>query len=279
MFSNGQAFTIVRDSAWFFDPVTGATTELAAGLAHSRQAVFNTPQFINNHGQVVGIAANNSGGGDFVWLYDHRTKGLINSFDIRNSFTVSPLSGAEIYIQALTESGLVLGQSTRRQTNGADAGRTMWLFDSVTRTTYDLTFSQHANGSAFTEVVRLGDDGTMFGEYDSYSGNTFNGRRYFYWSIQHGFHDLESLIVGDLAAAGWADIVHNTNFSTTPLQWVNDNLLVARGQRLDGNHLQFALIRIPEPGTMSTVASTALLALVWRCGRRPSSHERKLRFH
>ena len=259
LFYQGSSGSIVRNSAWFYDPATHATIELAQALAESRLISFNNPIAISNRGQVVGIARNTNGtpgsAGDFVWFYDHTTGVTLTDFDVRNSFTVKSSAGASLYIQQLTDTGLVLGQNARHDSNGADAGNTMWLFDSNTDKTYDLTFSQQAQrGLAFTNVLHLADDGTMFGEYDAYSGNSLLGRRYFYWSIQYGFHDLQSLIVGDINAQGWSDILHTANF-TAGLHYVNDNFMTGVGLRSNGNSLQFALVRIPEPQTIYLLAA------------------------
>jgi hypothetical protein len=264
LFFQGHSGTIVRESAWFFDPQTGATVELAKSLAESRDIIWNGPRYLNNRGQVVGVAENNSGRGDYVWLYDHRIGSVVSDFDVRNSFTVSRVGGANISIRQLTESGLVLGASERNHPIGSDAGLNLWLYDSRSGVTHDLVFAQSAGGEAVTEVLHLADDGTMFGEYSVYNGYAHAGQRYFYWSIEHGFHDLESLIVGDLAALGWADILRGEGFNDK-LKFVNDNLLVAHGLRLNGNYLQLALVRVPEPCS----AGLLLLAALAINKRRP----------
>lgn len=260
LFHQGMPYVITRDSAWFYDPLTGDSFELAKDLAINRSAIWNTPHSINNSGQVVGISSNTSGLGDFVWLYDHRDKSFVSDFDIRNAFTVRPSGGADISIRQFTETGLVLGDSARRTSLGSDAGKTLWLYDSNGNQTYDLTFSVKSDGNAFTDVLHMADDGTMFGEYDAYDGNVYEGRRYFYWSILHGFHDLESLVVGDMQGLGWADLFRAQGFNTK-LQIVNDSLLFGYGLRLNGNSLQFALVKVPEPATATMLLTMATLGV------------------
>ncbi|MBA4104359.1 MAG: hypothetical protein C0485_01275 [Pirellula sp.] len=273
LFHQGLPYVITRDSAWFYDPTTGESFELAKDLAISRKTIWNGPRAINNVGQVVGISSNNSGLGDFVWLYDHRTKSFASDFDIRNAFTVRPSGGADIYVHELTETGLVLGESARRATNGSDAGKTMWLYDSNVNKTHDLTFSVKSDGEAYTDVLHLADDGTMFGEYDAYDGNVYEGRRYFYWSILHGFHDLESLVVGDMQGLGWGDLVRGQGFNEK-LRFVNDSLLFGYGLRLNGNSIQFALVKIPEPASAIMLLASAVVGCAsfrrranWTCIR------------
>jgi hypothetical protein len=244
---SGGASNVVRDSAWFFDSTSNTTSEIAAAVGVAKQASTNTPYALNSQGQVVGIAKNTrSNLGDFVWFYDNSTKTVTSDFDVRNQYTVLTNGGAELFIDQLTDSGLVLAESTRFHSFASPAGKTEWIYDFRTRTTYDLTFSQKAgSGDAYTNVVHLSDDGTAFGEYDAYSGSVLLGRRYFYWDIPHGFIDLQSLVTPDLAAMGWSDLVHSNGF--TGLRYVNDRLLLGIGLRSNGNILPFALILVPEP--------------------------------
>jgi hypothetical protein len=256
---SGTPSNVVRDSSWFFDPTTSTTTEIASAVAVAKQASTNTPNALNNNGQVVGIARNTtSNKGDFVWFYDNSTKNVTSDFDVRNQYTVRTSGGADLFIDQLTDSGLVLGESTRFSSPSNSIGKTQWLYDFRTKTTYDLTFSQKAgSGDAYTNVVHLSDDGTMFGEYDSYSGSSLLGRRYFYWSIPLGFIDLQSLVAGDISGAGWRDLVHSSGFSLG-LQYVSDGLLIGRGLRSNGNNLPFALILVPEPNAALLLCAAAL---------------------
>lgn len=266
----GSPDSFVRDSAWLYDATTGNTTEIAASVATAKQAIFMNSMLLNNQSQVVGIAQNTTGRGEFVWFYDKATNQVTSDFDIRNSSTVRTSSGADLFLWQLTDTGLVLGQDARFA-SGNNVGRALWLYDSRTHTTYDLTFSQKAGtGDSYTDAIHLADDGTIFGEYDAYSGSTLLGRRYFYWSIPMGFIDLQSLVANDLASNGWADLVHSSGFSLG-LDYVRDGLLIGRGLRSNGNNLPFALVLVPEPtGALLFLAGGLVFGAFGRRTRRSS---------
>jgi len=256
----GNPSSVRRDSPWFFDPKSGETIELARTLAIERNTVFIGPLRLNDRGQVAGISTNNSGGGDFVWFYDQQTGTTVTDFDIRDEFTFRPTrGGAEVSILELTDSGLVLGSSGRHQTNGADAGNTLWLYDSDLDVTHELVFSTSGRGEAFTNVAYMSESGVLFGEYDAYDeAALLSERRYFYWSLDYGFSDLESLIVGDLTDEGWDTIVRSLDFSGD-LKIIDESFLTGRGLRVDGSSMPFALIQVPEPTAGLLFATATLL--------------------
>ncbi|MCA9234503.1 MAG: hypothetical protein KDA44_03480 [Planctomycetales bacterium] len=264
LFAN-SASTVQRDSAWFYDIESGQTHELAQDLMIRRRAIWNRPHQLNDRGQVAGVMTNNQGGGDYVWFYDHETGATTSDFDIRNEFTVdSNGQGADIEILQLTDSGLVLGRNERHIFNRGRPTFAAWLYDSSSHTTYDLSFSTNSEGAAYTDVVSLSESGAMFGTYDFYGEtDAFEGVRYFYWSLVDGFHDLESLIVGDFDAAGWDTIIGSLNFSGD-LKIVDESFLTARGRRLDGSYMPFALIRVPEPATLSLLCAALVAGAAWR---------------
>lgn len=109
----------------------------------------------------------------------------------------------------------------------------------------------------------------MFGEYDAYAGSVYEGRRYFYWSTLHGFHDLQLLVVGDMQGLGWADLLRAQGFNEK-LRFVNDSLLFGYGLRLNGNSIQFAFVKVPEPATAMMFLATMTVGMAAFRHRRSS---------
>ncbi|MAT68567.1 MAG: hypothetical protein CMJ58_03500 [Planctomycetaceae bacterium] len=271
--TSGQAVGIsypqlhVDVKPWFFDPITEQTVPVADEFIRTLDARRSSPSFLNEHGQVVGITRTYAGD-DEVWLFDYETGQTHAAFDYRDEFTEK-----EITIHALTDTGLVLGSNERR----ANGDHTPWLYDSNTGETHSLIFSQSSQGRALSQIAYLSDDGVILGEYDAYSESDESSKRYFYWSIAHGFHDLESLVDGDLDLLGWSSLAISPNGVTSgvanprDIVAIDDSFLWARGKRLDGYEMAFALIQVPEPRSWALAAS-ALLSLL---GARSAAPKRK----
>jgi hypothetical protein len=253
----GSASVIDRHSSWFFDSATGSTIELVATFANIRRANYTGAQLMNDNGVVVGVASGITVGSQWVWLYDHRTKTTRLDFEYQVPGGSVVSSNGDIELIKLTDSGLVLGQ-TKRDTGSGDVGYSDWLYDSNTRITHSLVFSENrSNGAAFTQVDYLGEDGVMFGLYDAYdTSNQLLGRRYFYWSIADGFHDLESLVQGDLSVLGGR--LQFDPSAAPRLRIISPDFMYGSLYQSSSSYIPLAFVRVPEPATATLIFIVAL---------------------
>lgn len=244
---DGAPFIIKGRRNWFFDPESQETIDLIRPLIDQRGALNTGALSLNENGQVVGVAGAQITGEDWVWFYDHESQQTHVDFELPYTDVPDPFQRTDPEIELLTDSGLVLGSTVPFGSNSFRK----WLFDSQTGVTHDLTFSRRqSDGDAFTQVDYLSDDGVAIGRYDLYDGEALLGRRWFYWSLNHGFHDLESLIVDDLSELGWETLFEPSGFNP-PIGVITEEFIYAYGVRLSGNALPFALVPIPEPATVA----------------------------
>jgi hypothetical protein len=232
----------IEFAAWIFDPTTRMTKPIGQRAAVDAAIRFNYPRAINSRQQVVG------GDDRAWWFYDPQASG--------DGIFINPRDAAhgDAEMDFLSESGYVVGHSNR-----LSGGQSSWFFDPVSRQTTLLSFSQRNDGTAFTSVDYLSEDGVAIGLYDLYDGNALLGRRPFMWSQLLGFHDLSDLIVTGSDPFAWKGFIYQ-------LTHVDPKLIAGLGRLPDGQLVPFILTAIPEPATSSLllVSLAAVVAMFRR---------------
>jgi hypothetical protein len=198
--------------AWLYSPTTNSTKQIGltdGGHIQTSGYLFNQSIGINAAGEVIGYAKRYNGSADQgqdAWFYSPTTKttesiGLIDKVHMQADGTAvnNPMM--------VNAGGLIVGVANRYNGGGdpsmSDQGVDSWLFDPVSRVTYNLVSSPSAAGFASSSVGYLGDDGTVLGTYVVNGGPTQDA---FLWTEAGGFHDLGDLVQGGLTAAGWANL-------------------------------------------------------------------------
>ena len=147
-----------------------------------------------------------------------------------------------------------VGTTKKYDGSGNYLGDRATFFEPVTGTTF-IAPSSDLTGYGFSQPQFITDDGLVFGDYYKFniSGN-YLGTYAFMWSKAGGEVDLDSLIAGGPAAAGWdhLEFVEATN---------SLGQLVGYGIRSNGETQGFVLTPTPEPATIGLLAPAVLLFL------------------
>ena len=189
-------------SAWLYNGASTVNVGLT-GTEHTRNDGHRSSDavFLNEAGQVAGVAERYSGGsswlGQSVWFYNGSSTNNVG------------LTGAEYtrfdgrqdnQLVALNAAGQVAGTAARYLSGGTSA----WLYDLTLDQTFALDLSVRSDGRAVSRVEYLGDDGLLLGSYELFDiDDTSLGFRAFAFTLDDGAIDLGSLVEGGLDAAGW----------------------------------------------------------------------------
>jgi hypothetical protein len=167
---------------------------------------YDTPEYLNQAGQIVGSSSEFFGGsepGVATWFYDGSTSVQTGLLDARHT----RIDGAR-YSQHrdLNDSGQAIGISVRySDTDMGQRGQSGWLYDHATNHTYPLVFSEDTDGSAETSPNSLSGEGVVLGTYRQYAPGQ-SDLVPFYWSIADGFHRVDDIVSGGLEANGWVTL-------------------------------------------------------------------------
>lgn len=252
--------TNMGQSAWL---VSGATTQVIglSGAGYTRNDGYenNWVNALNAAGQVVGGAARVQNGssvllGNAAWFSNGVTTEAIGlagaTFTRNDGYQFNQAS-------ILNEAGQVAGHSNRFSGSTA-TGQSAWFYDDDLNQTFDLTFSVGSDGSAYSGISYLGDDGLVLGYFSKYSGTSTLGTRAFAWTMQDGMVELGSLVDGGLSA-DWSYLasVYRANGAG---QIVGSGVLALGGQGV------FLLTPVPEPESYAMLL--AGLGLIGFAARR-----------
>jgi hypothetical protein len=273
--SNGGS-TFLGRSAWLYD---GATT-IPIGLTGPEHTAVNgfknsEPFALNEAGQVLGESLRfNSGSADMgrsIWLYDGVTTvniGLTGPEHTRNDgykFSAATFIDGDGY--QLNEAGQVLGSSYRYNGGSTLMGIDAWFYDPQLNQTIPLRLSTRSDGSAYSYVSYLGEDGLVLGYYKLFDAlDNDLGLRAFYFTIADGLHDLGLLIDDGFTANGW-DYLANAFRANGRGQILGNGKLTSQ----TAGQMPYLLTPIvPEPSTFLLIACAAGTTLLIRTGfRRP----------
>ncbi len=255
--------------AWLWDGtitqnigLTGATYEAGNANATNRNSsVFQ----MNPAGEVVGYSQRFTATGAPVendpWL-----------FDGSSTRQIAPTGSV---INRINSAGQVIGRS---KSGDVTSG---WFFDDDTGVTTTLNFSFPGPGSqAQTNPVILTENGVVLGNYWKYTGGSIQGTYAFWWSLQAGFHELGTLVNGDLSAQQWQFLA--TAYSSplftpqaigeggSPVNIVGRGTMVGESEydTIPVGHSVYLLTTIPEPSFGAPIVG-CMLVLVGTRKRSP----------
>jgi hypothetical protein len=214
---NGSTDT--GQSAWLYN---GASTTII-GLTDAGHTDSSTgsktsyADFLNEAGQATGYSYRYDGStftGYSAWLYNGTNTVNIGLTDTEHTRDDGfQVNAAEF----LNNAGQVAGYASRYDGGNPYKGQTAWFYDSTIDQTYamDLDSSiRPSDGYSFSTFSYLDDDGLGLGYYSLFDTNSVSlGNRAFSFTVEDGFIDLGSLVVGGLNDAGWkllADAIYST---------------------------------------------------------------------
>ena len=173
--------TYAGDSVWLYDGATTVNIGLTdAGHTNSNTGYQrNNAYFLNEAGQVVGIAERYNGStstGLSAWLYNGTTTQEIGLMDAGH--TNSSTGYQHNYANRLNEAGQALGFAERF--NGTTSvGQSAWLYNGTTTQEIGLTDAGHTNSSTgyqYNQADHLNEAGQVAGFAERYNGITYTGR-------------------------------------------------------------------------------------------------------
>jgi hypothetical protein len=180
-------------TAWLFD---GASTQ-AIGLSGAAYIRGGTGEqrglgvALNDAGQAVGTSARFNGvadAGTDAWIY---SGGMAKQIGLTGAAYTDLATGyRSSNVLSMNQAGQATGFSMRMNLGPLVTSQVAWVYDDDLDVTYELMFSAGHDGSSFSQVEFLDDDGTAFGTYDEFSGNTKVGSHAFAWTAQGGMTDL-----------------------------------------------------------------------------------------
>ncbi|WP_432797030.1 hypothetical protein [Poriferisphaera sp. WC338] len=220
---------------------------------------------INNTGSAVGTNRiySNSGlnYGQDAWLFNHGTNNLDVISLTGGTFEYTDASGTKRDGEAkfITNDNLVAGVSKRYNAGGSAYGQSAWLYDPITDSTSELTFSIRDDGLSYTNVQALTTNGIVLGNYQLFDGATLLGVHAFRWDATNGFFDLGN-ITTNLAAANWENLLYVVG-SDPDAEYIIGNSI--KSDMLYGNMPYLLTPTIPEP-TSLTILSLAPLLFIRR---------------
>ena len=193
--------------------------------------------------------------GASTWLYDGLTTvnvGLTGAEHTRSD------GYKNSFASYLNDAGQVVGVSERYNGGNTQLGQDAWFYDPLLDQTVALTLSTRSDGSAFSSVSYLGDDGLTLGKYTLFDALDNNlGDRAFSFTIADGLRDLGPLVEGGLAANGW-DWLANAVRANGVGQIIGQGKLTSQA-----GMTAYLLTPVPEPSTL-TLYAPAIAFLVRR---------------
>jgi hypothetical protein len=157
-------------TAWLYDG--GLTkniglidTEHTSGTAYRVSEVVG----LNEAGVAAGYAeryeADGSDLGHSAWLYDGASTQIIGLLDTEHTRASDGYrSSQSIFVN---ESGQVAGTALRFSVDGSDLGQSVWLYDGTETIGLDA-LSSSSTGYEYSQLLHLGDDGTVIGLFEKY---------------------------------------------------------------------------------------------------------------
>jgi hypothetical protein len=202
-------------TAWLYDAETDSHSRLGltgGDYVDQDTGVYrSTPHLLSNAGQVGGITMRPNDESFFgqtptsrnAWFYDGEETHLVGLVDDRHTRN----TGLQVSdVIALNEAGQMIGVSNRYE-GGSALGQSAWFFDSATRQTHKLVFSERSDGRAFTSPEYLSETGAVFGFYNHYDADdNLTSGNLFYWSPAEGMRDLDAMLIIDPETSGWSSL-------------------------------------------------------------------------
>jgi hypothetical protein len=209
--------TGVNGSNGFDSWVSDGTTTVQTNLVGSEyqtpiggRACANVAQ--NNSGQVVGFSTrykpnSSATNGRDTWIWNGTATVLTGLTDSQHTSSLGFRSSTCGVINA---QGAAAGY-TLRDSGGQD----VWYYDPTTGVSSLVVSSVRASDNFATSSVRyLTDDGVLYGVY-SYYGDGSGQQRAFAYRPGLGFIDLNDLVAGGLATAGWTTLTETNLVNST----------------------------------------------------------------
>ncbi len=255
------------DSAWIFSG--GVTHEIGlVDASHTAPSGHqsNSVEYLNNAGHVVGSADEFVVGGvvgSSTWFYDGTSTVQIGLLDARHTRVDGYRYSTA---QGLNDAGQAIGLALRfSDTDLTERGLSGWFYDHATNHTFPLVFSESSDGHAETVPGVISNEGVVLGTYRQYSEN---GSQLlpFYWSIADGFHALDDLVSGGLAANGW-QLLESATLTING----SARFLVGTGFRDDGSTMAFRMA-LPGGGAwINPAGGNWQTGSNWNLGAAPTS--------
>jgi hypothetical protein len=157
---------------------------------------------ISESGQSAGFSRRYNGAADLgatAWIDDGATAHIVGHYDAAYTRADGYQSS---YVELLNEQGDAVGYSIRYD-GSAEVGRTGWHYDAETGTLTDI-FSSIAGsnpglGHAYVRFSHFADDGTVFGEYQTFpGGGTTEVFGMFAWTPSEGLVSFEDHVLAGL---------------------------------------------------------------------------------
>lgn len=231
----------------------GTTTRIGlftANFTQTNGTQFSETLAMNSSGAISGRSYLYSGAnynGEAAWVAS--ANGTTTQVGLTSAVYTTDIGGQISAVTSLVNGGFAAGYSNRYNGNGVQDGQTAWVYDIATGMIQALEFSvRPSDGFAFSEVIRLFDDGFAVGNYTLFSGQTNLGSRPFAFLPGLGAFDLGNNMNVSLTAAGW------DFFTSGPL--ANSSRLIAGiGDPLgaSGGGI-YLLSAVPEPSTWALLA-------------------------
>jgi hypothetical protein len=210
-------------SAWLYENSTTINIGLTDNKHTSPQGMQRSEVVdLNEAGQVIGFSyrfeppdmislGSHNLSSVTAWLYEDGVHTPLGLTDKKHTGE----DGAQFStVTAINKSGLVAGYSAQ-YVNGLGSSsciptqlycspNTTWLYDPVRDETVILIGNQtgqvgrhraaKSDGYSTSLITYLSENGEAYGVYSVFSGDAFSEERYFYYSREHGLHDLIDLI-------------------------------------------------------------------------------------
>jgi hypothetical protein len=217
-------------SSWSWTPTEGS---LEIGLRDEEHTGPNGerdgfPVFTLPNGAIAGYSDrlgnsifDRTGQSNWVWLppspgFSQGQTIRLGIFDALHTSS-DGFQRSEIY--GASEAGSVFGVSYRY--NGRDqfdigSGRTLWVYDTTTRTQTNLVFNQSSAGDAVALPLGMSSDGVLTGYFLEYQGTQIVAQRAFAWSAARGIITINQLLNGGPLSQGiencfFADSLENAS--------------------------------------------------------------------
>lgn len=199
--------TNLGSSTWIYNGTTTIEVGLT-GAEHTRSDgyKFSYATRLNEAGQVAGNSYRFNGGsedlGISAWFYDGAATHTIG---LTGDEHTNHLGYQYNYVTDLNQAGQVIGYSNIYSSaeESWQIGQEAWLYDAQLNQTFPLRLSTAEDGEAFSNITYFDEDGLVMGIYYSYEDEE---HRSFYFTVEDGLHDLESLVDGGLAESGWSEL-------------------------------------------------------------------------
>ncbi len=225
----------IGQDAWFYapgiTPDANGNNAITIGLATSTTPGFSTTPYttvssnrlttgtrntyvvgMNASGLVAGYSARyfsngTSSGYDAFAYTPGGTSVRIGLVDSVHSYGTGTAAVENDVASAINDAGLIAGTATRYTTTGATNGQDVWLFDSITNTTYTINLSTTNDGLANATITSLSANGLLLGSYNKYNPTTdaLLGTYAYAFTEKTGAYDL-GINTTNLTSAGWQQL-------------------------------------------------------------------------